>query len=85
MLSDASEQEQNILSAIRYLPNDVYLHRDFRLMPKRPMFGLRELYQPRQNGRPRHVGQLLMNRLQNIDYSKPVFVTSIRLCRPRRI
>jgi uncharacterized protein len=35
MLSDASEAEQAVLSAVRYRPNDVILHRDPRFMPKR--------------------------------------------------
>lgn len=35
MLSDASAQEREILGAIRYSPNQLYLHRDPRLMPKR--------------------------------------------------
>lgn len=35
MLADPSEAEASILSAVRYRPNDVYLHRDPALMPKR--------------------------------------------------
>jgi predicted NAD/FAD-binding protein len=35
MLGDASPKERAVLGAIRYAPNDVYLHRDPRLMPKR--------------------------------------------------
>ena len=34
-LTDASSEERAILSAVRYLPNQVYLHCDDRLMPKR--------------------------------------------------
>ena len=35
LLNDADAQERKILSDIKYLPNQVYLHRDRRLMPKR--------------------------------------------------
>ena len=77
MLSDASEQEQNILSAIRYLPNDVYLHRDLKLMPKRPsVWSAWNYISQDKNGRDAVMSvSYWMNRLQNIDYSKPVFVT----------
>ena len=77
MLSDASEQEQNILSAIRYLPNDVYLHRDLRLMPKRPnVWSAWNYISQDKNGCDSIMSvSYWMNRLQNIDYSKPVFVT----------
>jgi predicted NAD/FAD-binding protein len=77
MLSDASDGEQEILSAIRYLPNDVYLHRDLKLMPKRHSVWSAWNYISRDiNGRdPTMSVSYWMNRLQNIDYSKPVFVT----------
>ena len=77
MLSDASKQEQNILSAIRYLPNDVYLHRDHKLMPKRAnVWSAWNYISQDRNGRdPVMSVSYWMNRLQNIDYSKPVFVT----------
>ena len=77
MLADASREEQEILSAIRYLPNDVYLHRDFRLMPKRPsVWSAWNYISQDKNGRdPVMSVSYWMNRLQNIDYSKPIFVT----------
>jgi predicted NAD/FAD-binding protein len=77
MLSDASDSEQHILSAIRYLPNDVYLHRDTRLMPKRTsVWSAWNYISQNKNGRdPIMAVSYWMNRLQNIDYSKPVFVT----------
>ena len=34
LLNDADAQEQKILSDIKYLPNQVYLHHDRRPMPK---------------------------------------------------
>ena len=35
MLTSAAPEERDVLSAIRYLPNQVYLHKDAALMPKR--------------------------------------------------
>lgn len=35
MLSDPSPAEQSVLGDIAYAPNEIYLHRDPRLMPKR--------------------------------------------------
>jgi len=37
LLADASEQERSILSAIRYQPNQVVLHTDTSVLPKRPL------------------------------------------------
>lgn len=77
MLSDASARETDILSAIRYLPNDVYLHRDLSLMPKRQSVWSSWNYISQDvDGRdPVMSVSYWMNRLQNIDYDKPVFVT----------
>src|SRR5262249_28111577 len=35
LIADSSPAERDILSAIRYAPNEVFLHRDARLMPRR--------------------------------------------------
>ena len=77
MLADASSSEREILSAIRYLPNDVYLHRDLKLMPKRSSVWSAWNYISQDiNGRdPVTSVSYWMNRLQNIDCSKPIFVT----------
>jgi predicted NAD/FAD-binding protein len=77
MLGDASTAEQNILSAIRYLPNDVYLHNDTRLMPKRPSVWSAWNYMSRSTRDNDTIMSVSywMNRLQNLDYSKPLFVT----------
>ncbi len=77
MLADASNDEQKLLSAVRYLPNDVYLHRDLSLMPKRQSVWSAWNYVSQDvNGRdPVMSVTYWMNRLQNLDYSKPVFVT----------
>lgn len=77
MLTDASPQEQDILGAVRYLPNDVYLHRDTALMPKRQSVWSSWNYVSQDiNGRDAVMSvSYWMNRLQNIDNAKPIFVT----------
>lgn len=77
MLSDASSAEQDILSAIRYSPNDVYLHRDLSLMPKRQSVWSAWNYisQGSNGGDQIMTVSYWMNRLQNLDYGKPIFVT----------
>ncbi|WP_422376235.1 NAD(P)/FAD-dependent oxidoreductase [Roseibium sp.] len=77
MLGDPSEAEQDILGAIRYRPNEVYLHRDEDLMPKnKRVWASWNYMSDREAGETRDVTvSYWMNRLQNIDRSKPVFVT----------
>lgn len=77
MLGDPSEDERRILSAIRYRPNEVYLHRDENLMPKKQKVWASWNYMSdRDAGETRDVTvSYWMNRLQNLDRSKPVFVT----------
>jgi predicted NAD/FAD-binding protein len=77
MLGDASRDEEDILSAVRYLPNNVYLHRDENLMPKRQAVWSAWNYISRgKSGRDAVMSvSYWMNRLQNLDYSKPLFVT----------
>ncbi|MBO9419220.1 FAD-dependent oxidoreductase [Labrenzia sp. R4_2] len=77
MLGDPSAEEREILSAIRYRPNEVYLHRDESLMPKKKKVWASWNYMSdREAGETRDVTvSYWMNRLQNLDRSKPVFVT----------
>ncbi|MES0882229.1 NAD(P)/FAD-dependent oxidoreductase [Roseibium sp. SCP14] len=77
MLGDPSAQEREILGSIRYRPNEVYLHRDENLMPKRKRVWASWNYMSdRDAGETRDVTvSYWMNRLQNLDHSKPVFVT----------
>ena len=65
------------MSAVRYLPNQVYLHCDDRLMPKR-----RNVWSAWNYLTERQLAQdgtmtvsYWMNLLQNLDNDKPVFVT----------
>ncbi|QDG77517.1 NAD(P)/FAD-dependent oxidoreductase [Labrenzia sp. PHM005] len=77
MLGDACSEERRILSAIRYRPNEVYLHRDEDLMPKKKQVWASWNYMSdRDAGETQDVTvSYWMNRLQNLDRSKPVFVT----------
>ncbi|HUG62105.1 MAG TPA: NAD/FAD-binding protein, partial [Methylomirabilota bacterium] len=77
MLSDATPAERGVLGAIRYLPNDVVLHRDPRLMPRRRQVWSSWNYLRRHGydaKRPVAV-TYWMNRLQAIDETKPLFIT----------
>jgi predicted NAD/FAD-binding protein len=78
MLCDASADERDVLGAIRYRPNAVYLHRDARLMPKRKRaWGAWNFI--RANGRGEAGGDIAvtywMNALQHIDTDRPLFVS----------
>eukprot|EP00903_Cladosiphon_okamuranus_P001545 g1543.t1 len=77
MLGDPSPAEREILGSIRYRPNEVYLHRDENLMPKsKRVWASWNYMSDREAGETRDVTvSYWMNRLQNIDRSKPVFVT----------
>ncbi len=78
MLSDASDQEKEILGNIRYAPNTVYLHRDARLMPKRKRAwaSWNFLRWKREGSALNDVAVTYwMNRLQGHDDSKPLFVS----------
>lgn len=75
-LSDASDDERAVLSACRTAPNDVWLHRDTRLMPRRKAAwaSWNFLREGASDDRACAVSYW-MNRLQGIDPSKPLFVT----------
>ena len=76
ILADASAEEKEIIGAVRYLPNQVFLHRDERLMPKRKMTWSAWNYMSDSKGGDSVMTvSYWMNRLQNIDYGKPLFVT----------
>ncbi|WP_417709453.1 NAD(P)/FAD-dependent oxidoreductase [Roseibium aggregatum] len=85
MLGDPSPQEREILGSIRYRPNEVYLHRDEALMPKRKKVWASWNYMSdREAGETRDVTvSYWMNRLQNFDRSRPVFVTLNPYAPPR--
>jgi hypothetical protein len=78
MLSDADPRERDILGAIGYSENKVYLHRDVRLMPKRrhAWASWNFLRWQREGDAMNDVAVTYwMNNLQGIDPSKPLFVS----------
>ena len=75
-LSDPSEAERAILSACGYSANDVWLHRDPALMPKRKAaWAAWNFLREGDDGDRRVAVSYWMNRLQSIDEAKPLFVT----------
>ncbi|MEM6712751.1 MAG: FAD-dependent oxidoreductase [Pseudomonadota bacterium] len=78
VLSDASDAERTILSAVRYRPNDVYLHWDENLMPKNRKVWSAWNYMAGGRGMGQRTGLSVsywMNKLQNIDHETPLFIT----------
>jgi predicted NAD/FAD-binding protein len=76
LLAQPTPQETAALGAIRYQPNDVYLHRDERQMPRRRACWSSWTYQASQNQNETRLGVTYwMNKLQNIPQSDPLFVT----------
>eukprot|EP00752_Nemacystus_decipiens_P019083 g17139.t1 len=78
MLKDASDAEASILSAVQYRPNDVYLHRDEALMPKRKTMWSAWNYMATSREGSDRTGVSVsywMNKLQGIDHDCPLFIT----------
>lgn len=72
----ATEEEQDCLGDIKYLPNQVYLHRDLRFMPKREAVWSSWNYLSFANGSDAYpVVSYWMNLLQSIPNETPLFVT----------
>jgi len=75
MLADASDDERGVLSNIGYRPNDVWLHQDERLMPRRKAAWAAWNVLAGDDPEAELTLTYWMNALQGIDKSKPVFVT----------
>jgi predicted NAD/FAD-binding protein len=85
MLTDATKSEQEVLSAIPYQQNSVYLHTDVNLMPKRKLaWAAWNYHLPKTpsskapNNKVQNNKVLVtynMNILQNIDCTQPILVT----------
>lgn len=76
MLTDATDREREVLSAFRFQPNKVVLHRDPSVMPLRKRCWAAWNY--RSDGsseEPAISVSYWMNRLQGIRMDRPVFVT----------
>lgn len=76
LLSDATETEQAALGAIRYTNNEVVLHADASMMPKRKAAWASWVYTEAQGASPDRIGvSYWMNSLQPIPMQDPMFVT----------
>lgn len=75
MLGDASEQEQAILGAIPYQLNDIVLHTDASLMPKRKLAWAAWNYHIPQTSLDRSTVTYNMNILQSLSSPEPFLVT----------
>ncbi len=74
MLSDPSQEEAEILGAVPFRNNDVWLHRDSSLMPRRTSAWAAWNVLQGADGSEITL-TYWMNALQNIERSKPLFVT----------
>ena len=75
MLSDASSEEREILGSVGYKPNNVYLHRDKALMPRRKRaWASWNVIEGPDKGADLCVSYW-MNLLQALDPKRDVFVT----------
>lgn len=75
MLSDASKVEKEILSAIPYQENSVYLHHDASLMPKNKLAWAAWNYHIAATPTSKVAVTYNMNILQNIKSPEPILVT----------
>lgn len=85
MLADADEAERGVLSAVRYQPNEAWLHTDASLLPRSRGAWAAWNYlagSPRADGQPVAVSYLL-NKLQPLPCRVPVVVTLNPVRKPR--
>lgn len=76
LLADASPQEQAALGAIAYQPNDIVLHADVDIMPKRRKTWASWVYTEDKNAQSDRIDLTYwMNSLQPIPQDDPHFVT----------
>ncbi len=76
MLKDATLQEQKALGAIKYQPNDITLHADTSIMPKRRATWASWVYTEDSNAKSDQIDLTYwMNSLQPIPQNDPHFVT----------
>ncbi|MDH5859058.1 NAD(P)/FAD-dependent oxidoreductase [Lampropedia aestuarii] len=77
MLSDACDLERQVLGAVRYQSNQVVLHTDEALLPRRLQVrsAWNYLRQSAQDGRSPVCVSYLINQLQPVPFKQPVVVT----------
>ncbi|MEM7492979.1 MAG: FAD-dependent oxidoreductase [Pseudomonadota bacterium] len=73
LLDDSYEDTRFLLNSVRYRSNDIYLHRDPSLMPKRTAAWAS--WNVLKQGGPEICLTYWMNRLQNLPKERPLFVT----------
>ena len=76
LLGDPSDAEQSVLGAIKYQPNDVVLHRDTSIMPKRRQVWSSWVYTEDANNPSDRIDLTYwLNSLQPVPMDDPHFVT----------
>lgn len=87
MLSDKTQTEIDILSAIPYQENTVYLHHDVSLMPKRKLAWAAWNYHVTEQPTDRVAVTYNMNILQSLQSTEPLLVTlnHTRLINPAKV
>ena len=76
MLSDANALERNALGAIKYQPNDMVLHADTSIMPKRKAAWASWVYTEDKDRQSDRIDLTYwINRLQSLPNDDPCFVT----------
>ena len=76
LLQDSSPQEIQALGAVRYQTNDIILHADTALMPKRKAAWSSWIYSQPAGSKPERIDLTYwMNNLQPIPHDDPMFVT----------
>ncbi len=75
MLSDASEEEKNILSAVGYQANQAILHTDTSCLPTQQAAWSAWNYESISGAEPRVCVHYLINKLQPLPFATPVIVS----------
>ncbi|HEY2875768.1 MAG TPA: FAD-dependent oxidoreductase [Reyranella sp.] len=75
LLADPSREEQRLLSPFHYSDNDAVLHSDADLMPQRRRVWSSWNYLTGAGSSPKPAITYWMNKLQDLDPTKPLFVT----------
>lgn len=77
LLNDPTPQERDILGAIPYQMNDVVLHTDTKMMPRRPLAWASWNYHIPQRAREMAMVTYNMNMLQNFDDADETFLVTL--------
>jgi len=77
LLADPAAEESRVLGAVRYQPNDVWLHTDERLLPRarRAWSAWNYLSAPDPDGHRPVAVSYLINKLQPLPFNTPVVVS----------